>query len=99
MYDLVILGAGPAGYVAAEHAGGMGKKVLLIEKDRLGGVCLNRGCIPTKSFLNSAKLYDHARHAGVFGVTVQDAAFDYAVMKARTEKLQDTLRNGMAALI
>ncbi len=99
MYDLIILGAGPAGYVAAEHAGGMGKKVLLIEKDKLGGVCLNRGCIPTKSFLNSAKLYDHARHAGVFGVTAKDAAFDYGIMKARTEKLQGTLRNGIAAMM
>ncbi|MCL2000877.1 MAG: FAD-dependent oxidoreductase, partial [Planctomycetes bacterium] len=99
MYDLIILGAGPAGYVAAEHAGGMGKKVLLIEKDRLGGVCLNQGCIPTKSFLNSAKLYAHAKGSGVFGVTVKEAVFDYSVMKTRTEKLQDTLRSGIAALM
>ena len=99
MYDLIILGAGPAGYVAAEHAGAKGKKTLLIEKNKLGGVCLNCGCIPTKSFLNAAKLYDHARHAGVFGVTVKDAAFDYSVMKARTEKVQETLRNGVAAMM
>lgn len=99
MYDLIILGAGPAGYVAAEHAGGMGKKVLLIEKDKLGGVCLNRGCVPTKSFLNAAKLYDHALHSSVFGVTVKDASFDYGVMKTRTEKVQDTLRNGIASMM
>ncbi len=99
MYDLIILGAGPAGYVAAEHAGAKGKKVLLIEKDKLGGVCLNRGCIPTKSFLNSAKLYDHALHAEVFGVTVKGASFDYSVMKTRTEKVQDTLRNGIAGMM
>ena len=99
MYDLIILGAGPAGYVAAEHAGGKGKKILLIEKDVLGGVCLNRGCIPTKSFLNAAKLFDHAKHAAAFGVTVEGAAFDYGVMKARTEKVQTTLRNGIAAMM
>lgn len=99
MYDLIILGAGPAGYVAAEHAGAKGKKVLLIEKDKLGGVCLNRGCIPTKAFLNSAKLYDHALHAAAFGVTVSGAAFDYGVMKTRTGKVQDTLRNGIAGMM
>ncbi|MDR1744310.1 MAG: FAD-dependent oxidoreductase, partial [Planctomycetota bacterium] len=100
MYDLIILGAGPAGYVAAEHAGAKGKKVLLIEEDKnLGGVCLNRGCIPTKAFLNSAKLYDHALHAGAFGVDVKGASFTYATMKARTEKVQDTLRGGVAAMM
>ena len=56
-YDLIVLGGGPGGYRAAERAGAMGKSVLLIEKDRLGGVCLNRGCIPTKSLLHAAKLY------------------------------------------
>ena len=99
MYDVLILGAGPAGYVAAEHAGTLGKKVLLVEKERLGGVCLNCGCIPTKSFLNAAKLYDHALHSGVFGVAVAGATFDYGVMKARTAKVQDTLRNGIAAML
>ncbi len=99
MYDVIILGAGPAGYVAAEHAGGMGKHVLLVEKDKLGGVCLNRGCIPTKAFLNSAKLYDHALHSEVFGVKVAGASFDYPVMKKRTEKVQETLRNGIGAML
>lgn len=99
MYDVLILGAGPAGYVAAEHAGALGKKALLVEKELLGGVCLNRGCVPTKAFLNAAKLYDHALNAGVFGVTVTGAAFDYGVMKTRTAKVQDTLRNGIAAMM
>ena len=99
MYDLIILGAGPAGYVAAEHAGAMGKKTLLIEKDALGGVCLNRGCIPTKAFLNSAKLYSHALHSAAFGVEVPGATFTYDVMKARTEKVQETLRNGIAGMM
>ncbi|MCD8352315.1 MAG: dihydrolipoyl dehydrogenase [Planctomycetaceae bacterium] len=99
MYDLIILGAGPAGYVAAEHAGAMGKKTLLIEKDKLGGVCLNRGCVPTKAFLNSAKLYSHALHSAVFGVEVPGATFKYDVMKKRTEGVQDTLRNGIAGMM
>ena len=59
-YDLAIIGGGPAGYVAAERAGHKGLKVVLIEKGELGGVCLNEGCIPTKTLLYSAKLYDNA---------------------------------------
>ena len=99
MFDLIIIGAGPAGYVAAERAGELAKKVLLIEKDRLGGVCLNNGCIPTKSFLYSAKLYDHARHGEVFGVTAKEVGFDYSVVKTRTEKVQETLCNGIAGMM
>lgn len=98
-YDLIILGAGPAGYVAAEHAGGMGKKTLLIEKEELGGTCLNWGCIPTKAFLNSAKLYEHALHAAAFGVTAKEVSFDYGVMRARTAKVQETLRGGIAGMM
>ena len=69
MYDIIIIGAGPGGYVMAERAGKRGKKVLLIEKEQLGGVCLNRGCIPTKTLINSAKHYVHAIEAPAFGVT------------------------------
>ena len=62
-YDLIVIGSGPGGYEAAHKAGSLGKKVLLIERDALGGVCTNWGCIPTKSLLNSAKLYEHALHS------------------------------------
>jgi dihydrolipoamide dehydrogenase len=58
MYDLIVIGGGPAGYVAAERAGHGGLKVILFEKKRLGGVCLNEGCIPSKALLNSAKIYE-----------------------------------------
>ena len=61
MYDLIIIGGGPAGYVAAERAGHKGLKVLLFEKNKMGGVCLNEGCIPTKTILYSAKTYENAR--------------------------------------
>ncbi|MDR2392446.1 MAG: dihydrolipoyl dehydrogenase, partial [Planctomycetota bacterium] len=77
----------------------LGKSVLLAERDKLGGTCLNRGCVPTKSFLNAAKLYHHAVSSEVFGVTVQSAAFDYARMKARTEKVQETLRGAVAGMM
>ena len=60
-YDLIVIGSGPGGYVAAQRAGSLGKSVLLIEKEYYGGVCTNKGCIPTKSLLNSAKTYEIGR--------------------------------------
>ena len=67
-YDVIIIGGGPGGYVAAERLGALKKKVLLVEKALLGGTCLNVGCIPTKTLLNSAKLYVHALEGEKFGV-------------------------------
>ena len=67
-FDLIVIGAGPGGYVAAERAGARKKKVLLIEEEHLGGVCTNWGCIPTKSLLNSAKHLVYGQHSGRFGV-------------------------------
>ncbi|MDR1518518.1 MAG: dihydrolipoyl dehydrogenase [Planctomycetota bacterium] len=99
MRDLIIIGGGPAGYVAADRAAALGKSVLLAERDRLGGVCLNSGCVPTKAFLNSAKLYRHALHSQSFGVSVAGASLDYAKMLARTGKIQETLRGGVAGLL
>ena len=68
MFDLIILGGGPAGYNAAERAGHAGLKTLVIEERALGGVCLNEGCIPTKTLLYSAKIYDYAKHGADYGV-------------------------------
>jgi dihydrolipoamide dehydrogenase len=99
MYDLIILGAGPAGYRAAERAGAAGLNTVLIEKDRLGGVCLNEGCIPSKTILHCAKMYDQAKHSQSFGVTVTNAAFDLAAVMARKEKIVDILRKGIAATL
>ena len=73
MYDLGIIGGGPGGYVAAERAAAEGLSVILFEKNSLGGVCLNEGCIPTKTLLYSAKLYDYARHSDKYGITTEDA--------------------------
>lgn len=82
MYDIVILGGGPGGYVAAEKAGSLGMSVALVEKDALGGTCLNRGCIPTKSLLNSAKRYKHALDSAAMGVKTEGVSFDLAAAMA-----------------
>ncbi len=96
MYDCIIVGAGPGGYVAAERAGARGKSVLLIEKAELGGVCLNHGCIPTKTLLHSSKLIASTRTAEEFGVRMQGAQFDLARAMAWKTKVIETLRKGIA---
>ena len=70
-YDLVVIGGGPGGYLAAERAGHAGLKTVVFEKKSFGGVCLNEGCVPSKTFLNSAKVFDYANHAKAYGVTVE----------------------------
>ena len=86
-YQVIIIGGGPAGYTAAEAAGKAGLSVLLFEKQNLGGVCLNEGCIPTKTLLYSAKTYDAARHASKYAVTVSEASFDLSKIIARKQKV------------
>ena len=78
MIDLAIIGGGPGGYVAAERAGAAGLQTVLFEKRELGGVCLNEGCIPTKTLLRSAHLLDESKNAAQYGVNVGDASIDYA---------------------
>ncbi len=97
MYDLIVLGGGPAGYNAAEHAGKAGMKVLLFEKNSLGGVCLNEGCIPSKALLNSAKIYEYATHASAYGVKVEGASMDHPAIVARRGKVVKMLVNGVGA--
>jgi len=96
VYDIIIIGAGPGGYVAAERAGARGKKVLIIEKEHLGGVCLNRGCIPTKSLLNSSKLYKKAKSSEQFGVHAENVTFNLEEAMAWKEDVINTLRKGVA---
>ncbi|HAS83884.1 MAG TPA: dihydrolipoyl dehydrogenase [Verrucomicrobia bacterium] len=98
-YDLIVVGGGPGGYVAAERAGEHGKKVLLIEKGHLGGVCLNCGCVPSKTLLNSAKVYHYAAHGAAYGVTVEGVKFDLAKAMSRKREVLDTLRKGIAGLM
>ena len=96
-YDLIILGGGPAGYNAAERAAAAGLKTVLFEERALGGVCLNEGCIPTKTLLNSAKIYESAIHGEPFGVKVEGASLDHAAVVARKNKVVKTLVSGVGA--
>lgn len=97
MHDLIIIGGGPAGYTAAERAGSLGKSVLLIEKERLGGVCLNVGCIPTKTLLHASKLYHAASNGATFGVSTPEVSFDLGAAMKHKNKTIDTLVKGVGA--
>ncbi|MEI6892590.1 MAG: dihydrolipoyl dehydrogenase [Pontiella sp.] len=98
-YELIIIGAGPGGYEMAERAAHQGLKVLLVEKNDLGGVCLNHGCIPTKTLLNSAKHYVHAKEAPEFGVITGEVTFDLAKTMAWKQDVIKTLRGGIAGMM
>lgn len=95
MIDLLIIGGGPAGYVAAERAGHAGLKVVLFEKKAMGGVCLNEGCIPTKTLLYSAKIYENALHGDKYGVFGDNIRFDYEKMISRKKKVVRKLVSGV----
>ena len=97
MYDLAILGGGPGGYVAAGLAGAAGLSVILFEKRELGGVCLNEGCVPTKTLLYSAKVYDYTKHADQYGVNVDASSIDFGAIFKRKEKVVKKLVGGVKA--
>ncbi len=99
MYDLIVIGAGPGGYEAAAHAGKMGKKVALVERQYIGGSCLNVGCIPTKTLLKSSKLYADCRNAAAYGVRVDGARFDMAAVVERKNRVVATLAKGVEGLL
>jgi dihydrolipoamide dehydrogenase len=98
VHDVVILGAGPGGYLAAERLAAAGKKVLLVEKEALGGTCLNVGCIPTKTLLAGAKRYLHAREGEPFGVRAERVTYDWGIMQAWKREMVEMIW-GAAALI
>ena len=97
VYDLIVIGGGPGGYLAAERGAHAGLKTLLFEKRSLGGVCLNEGCIPSKALLNSAKHYEHALHANVYGVSCDNVAIDQKAVVTRKAKVVRTLVAGVKA--
>ncbi len=97
MYDLIILGGGPAGYNAAERAAHGGLKTLLIEGRALGGVCLNEGCVPTKTLLYSAKIFDYAKHSAEYGVKFDGASIDHNAVIERKGRVVKTLVGGIGA--
>ena len=98
-FDVVVVGAGPGGYPAAIRAAQLGASVAIVERERLGGTCLNFGCIPTKALIAAAEAFAHVRDAKAFGVSVRGATFDYSAMIARKDKVVDQLRGGVKQLL
>ena len=93
-FDLIVIGSGGAGSTAAGTAAGMGKRVALIERDKLGGTCLNYGCDPTKTLLHTASVLYHARHASALGLRIPQAEADWSAVQAHVRQVQETIRGG-----
>jgi dihydrolipoamide dehydrogenase len=98
-YDVIVLGSGPGGYPAAIRASQLGKKVAIVEKESLGGVCLNWGCIPTKALLKSAQVYDYAKHAADYGITVSNPTHDFGGVVKRSRGVADKMSKGVQFLM
>ena len=99
-YDLIIIGSGPGGYIAALYASRFKKSVCVIEKADLGGTCLNAGCIPTKALYESALMYEMARHAATFGVLFEkETLVEFSIAAKRKDEIVATLRKGVEFLI
>ena len=98
-FDIVVIGAGPGGYPAAIRAAQLGASVAVVEREGLGGTCLNWGCIPTKALLASSELYARITSAATMGLKIENASFDYAAMAVRTDQVVRTLRSGVEQLL
>jgi len=97
--DVVIIGGGPGGYVSAIKAAHLGLKAVLVEKDKLGGVCLNRGCIPTKALVSTAEMLNHLKRAEEFGIQVKDYSFDFPAIMKRKKMITQRLSSGVGQLM
>jgi len=97
--DIVIIGGGPGGYVAAIRGAQLGLKIVLVEKDKLGGVCLNRGCIPTKALVSTAEILHNIKRANEFGIKVEDVSLDFAKVMTRKEQITRRLTSGVEQLM
>ncbi|MFN5345579.1 MAG: dihydrolipoyl dehydrogenase [Bacteroidota bacterium] len=97
-YDLIVIGSGPGGYVAAIRASQLGMKVAVVEKESLGGVCLNWGCIPTKALLKSAQVFEYLKHAADYGITVSEGKADFNAVIKRSRGVADGMSKGIQFL-
>src|SRR5580658_3198564 len=97
-FDLVVIGAGPGGYVTAIRASQLGMKTAIIERENLGGVCLNWGCIPTKALLKSGELYEQLGHLGAYGLAVTGRSYDFGKVIERSRGAAKQLSSGVAFL-
>lgn len=98
-YDIIILGSGPGGYVTGIRASQLGFKVAIVEKENLGGICLNWGCIPTKALLKSAQVFDYLKHASDYGLKVNDVDKDFGAVIARSRNVADGMSKGVQFLM
>ncbi len=98
-FDIIVLGSGPGGYVAAIRAAQLGKKVAIVEREALGGICLNWGCIPTKALLKSASVFEYINHAADYGINVQGASADFTAVIKRSRKIADDMSKGVQFLM
>lgn len=98
-YDLIVVGSGPGGYVAAIRASQLGLKTAIVERSELGGICLNWGCIPTKALLKSASVFEYINHAADFGITVKSADADFPAIVKRSREVANGMSNGIQFLM
>ncbi len=98
-YDVIVIGSGPGGYVAAIRASQLGLKTAIVEKESLGGICLNWGCIPTKALLKSAQVFEYIKHAGDYGITVKDSTHDFGAVVKRSRGVAEGMSKGIAFLM
>jgi len=98
-YDIAVLGGGPGGYIAAIRAAQLGKKVVIIDKDRLGGICLNWGCIPTKALLKNAEIFHYIKNADQYGINISKHTVDFNAIISRSRAVSDQLSKGIAFLM
>lgn len=98
-YDIIVIGSGPGGYVAAIRASQLGLKTAIVEREELGGICLNWGCIPTKALLKSANVYEYLQHASDYGITVKESSADFSAMIDRSRGVANGMSNGIQFLM
>ena len=98
-FDIVVIGGGPGGYVAAIRAAQLGMKAAVVEANHLGGICLNWGCIPTKALLRSSEIYHYINNAKAYGLKVENASFDLAAIVKRSRSVSRRLNGGVGHLL
>ena len=98
-YDLIVVGSGPGGYVAAIRASQLGLKTAIVERESLGGICLNWGCIPTKALIKSAQVFNYIKHAEDYGITIKDAKADFSKVIGRSRDVATGMSKGVTFLM
>src|SRR5438874_3338197 len=98
-YDVIIIGSGPGGYVAAIRASQLGMKTAIIERESLGGICLSWGCIPTKALLKSAQVFEYISHAADYGINIKEYSADFGAVVQRSRSVADGMSKGVAFLM